>query len=353
MEEDAGKSIHDGGGGTRVDLNRAGVPLIEIVSEPELRSAEEAGAYLRALHAILRYVGASDADLEKGHFRCDANVSLRRPGAPLGTRTELKNLNSFRAVEGAVRAEIRRQRGILEGGGRVQQATLRFDAESERIAVMRLKENADDYRYFPDPDLVVLTLDEARVEKVKAGLPELPEARRARFVAEYGLSEYDARLLVASRSLSAFYEAAARAHGNAKTIANWVLRDVLAALKEDGLEPEDARLAPEGLAELVRLVDAGRVTPGSARALLPELVASGGDPAALVRQRGLEAVSDDGALGPLIAAVLAEQPAAVATFRGGDEKALHFLIGQVMRKTQGKADARRVRELLLAGLGAD
>jgi len=352
MEEDAGKSIHDGGGDTRIDLNRAGVPLIEIVSEPDLRSAEEAGAYLRALHAILRYVGASDGDLEKGHFRCDANVSLRRPGAPLGTRTELKNLNSFRAVEGALRAEIRRQRGLLEGGGRIQQATLRFDLESERITVMRVKENADDYRYFPDPDLVALVVDEARIAKVKAALPELPEARRARFAAEYGLPEYEARLLVASRPLAAFFEAAARAHGTPKTIANWVLRDVLSALKEGGLEIEAAQLAPGGLAALARLVDEGGVTPGSARALLPELLARGGDPVALVRERGLEAVSDAGALGPVVAAVLAEQPAAVASFRGGDEKALHFLMGQVMRKTKGKADARRVRELLLAQLGS-
>ena len=352
MEEDAGKSIHDEGGDTRIDLNRAGVPLIEIVSEPDLRSAEEAGAYLRALHAILRYVGASDGDLEKGHFRCDANVSLRRPGAPLGTRTELKNLNSFRAVEGALRGEIRRQRGLLEGGGRIQQATLRFDLESERITVMRVKENADDYRYFPDPDLVALVVDEARIAKVKAALPELPEARRARFAAEYGLPEYEARLLVASRPLAAFFEAAARAHGTPKTIANWVLRDVLSALKEGGLEIEAAQLAPEGLAALARLVEEGRVTPASARALLPELLARGGDPVALVRERGLEAVSDAGALGPVVSAVLAEQPAAVASFRGGDEKALHFLMGQVMRKTKGQADARRVRELLLAQLGS-
>jgi aspartyl-tRNA(Asn)/glutamyl-tRNA(Gln) amidotransferase subunit B len=352
MEEDAGKSIHEGGrGGTRVDLNRAGVPLIEIVSEPDLRSAEEAGAYLRALQAILRYVAASDADLEKGHFRCDANVSLRRPGEPLGTRTETKNLNSFRAVEGAVRSEIRRQSALLAEGGRVQQATLRFDLESERISVMRLKENADDYRYFPDPDLVPLVLDEARIERVRAALPELPEARCARFAAEYGLPASDARLLTASRSLADFFEAAARAHGAPRTIANWVLRDVLGGLRERGLEPPAAKLAPEALAALVRLVDEGRVTPANARSLLPELLERGGDPGALVRERGLEAVSDAGALEPVVAEVLAEQPAAVATFRGGDEKALHFLMGQVMRKTQGKADAKRVRELLLARLG--
>ena len=353
MEEDAGKSIHDGAlrDGTRIDLNRAGVPLIEIVSEPELRSAEEAGAYLRALHAILRAVGASDADLEKGHFRCDANVSVRRPGEPMGTRTETKNLNSFRAVEGAVRGEIARQSELLEGGGRVRQATLRYDLATERITVMRLKENADDYRYFPDPDLVPLDLAPERVEAVRRALPELPEARRGRLAAAYGLAEADARLLVASRALADFFEAAARAGGTPRILANWLLRDVTAALREAGRELEDSALRPEALAALARLVEDGRLTPASARGLLPELLASGGDVAALVRERGLEAVSDAGLLEGVVAEVLAEQPKAIESFRAGDEKALHFLMGQVMRKTKGKADAKRVRELLVARLG--
>jgi aspartyl-tRNA(Asn)/glutamyl-tRNA(Gln) amidotransferase subunit B len=216
---------------------------------------------------------------------------------------------------------------------------------------MRVKENADDYRYFPDPDLVPLVIEEARIERVRAALPELPEARRARFAAEYGLSPYDARLLTATRALADFFEAAARAHGTPKTIANWVLRDVLGALRERGGEIEAAGLRPEALAALARLVDEGRVTPASARALLPELIERGGDPSALVRERGLEAVSDAGALEPLIAEVIAEQASAVATYRGGDEKALHFLMGQVMRKTKGKADPKRVRELLVARLG--
>jgi aspartyl-tRNA(Asn)/glutamyl-tRNA(Gln) amidotransferase subunit B len=353
MEEDAGKSIHDAGGrdGTRVDLNRAGVPLIEIVSEPDLRSAEEAGAYLRALHAILRYVGASDADLEKGHFRCDANVSIRRAGEPFGTRTELKNLNSFRVVEAAVRAEAARQRDVLENGGKIQQATLRFDAESERITVMRLKENADDYRYFPDPDLIPLAIEEARIDAIRDALPELPEVRRARFAEAYELPAYEARLLTASRALADFFEAAAAAHGAPKTVANWLLRDVLGALRERGAEIDATALTPAAFAALLRLADAGTVTPANARALIPELLERGGDPAALIRERGLEALSGASALDPVIDAVLAEQPAAVATYRGGDEKALHFLMGQVMRKTKGKADAKSVRELLLARLG--
>jgi aspartyl-tRNA(Asn)/glutamyl-tRNA(Gln) amidotransferase subunit B len=336
-----------------VDLNRAGVPLIEVVSEPDLRSAEEAGAYLRALHAILRAVGASDADLEKGHFRCDANVSLRRPGDPLGTRTELKNLNSFRAVEGAVRAEIARQRASLERGEAVRQATLRYDAETERIQVMRVKENADDYRYFPDPDLVPLELAATRVEAVRGALPELPEALRGRLAADHGLAEADARQLAASRPLADLFEAAVRLHPAPRTVAAWLLRDVAAALRESGRELEDAALRPEALAALARLVDAGRLTPASARGLLPDLLAGGADVEALVRERGLEAVSDAGVLDAVVAEVIEEQPKAAATFRSGDEKALHFLMGQVMRKTKGKADAKRVRELLVARLGGD
>jgi aspartyl-tRNA(Asn)/glutamyl-tRNA(Gln) amidotransferase subunit B len=354
MEEDAGKSIHEGDGpqGSRIDLNRAGVPLIEIVSEPDLRSAEEAGAYLRALHAILRAVGASDADLEKGHFRCDANVSVREPGAPLGTRTELKNLNSFRAVEGAVRGEIARQEALLARGGRVQQATLRYDLAADRISVMRIKENADDYRYFPDPDLVPLALAPDAVDAVRAALPELPEARRARLASEHGLSDAEVRQLVSSRGLADFFEAAVKAGAAPRSAAAWLLRDVAAALRESGVELEGSALRPETLAELARLVDSGRVTPANARSLLPELLRAGGGVAALVAARGLEALSDAGELEAVVEAVIAEQPKAVATVRAGDPKALDFLMGQVMRKTKGKADAKRVRELLLARLGS-
>jgi aspartyl-tRNA(Asn)/glutamyl-tRNA(Gln) amidotransferase subunit B len=348
MEEDAGKSLHEAGDPeTQVDLNRAGVPLVEIVSEPDLRSAEEAGAYLRKLRQLLRWVEASDADMEKGQLRCDANVSLRRRGETrLGTRTEIKNLNSFRFVEAAIRAESARQADVLEGGGRIQQATLGFDAERTRLFVMRLKENADDYRYFPDPDLVPLRLPEERIEKIRAALPELPDAREQRFAAELGLAAADARTLVSSRALADWFEAAARAHGSPKVVANWVLRDVLAALRERDAEIESLALAPEGFAALRRLVDEGRVTAKSARSLLPELLFAGGDPAALVRERGLEAVSDAGALEAAVAEVLGANPKAVASFQAGDEKSLNFLMGQVMRRTGGKADPARVRELL-------
>ncbi|MDH3685062.1 MAG: Asp-tRNA(Asn)/Glu-tRNA(Gln) amidotransferase subunit GatB [Myxococcales bacterium] len=351
MEEDAGKSIHDdalaGPDVTLIDFNRTSVPLVEIVSEPDLRTPEEVGAYLRSLREILRYVGASDVDMEKGQFRCDVNVSVRRSGdTALGTRREMKNVNSFRAAENGARAEIARQIEELEDGGEIQQSTLRYDVESGRLTTMRLKENADDYRYFPDPDLVPVLLDDARIEEIRGSLPELPDARRERVSEQYGLSDYDARLLTASRPLADFFEETVRLHGDAKTVANWISRDVLAALKEEGSELEESALEPPMLAGLLRLVDESRVTARSARELIPDLVREGGDPEAIVRERGLEAVSDSGELEALADAALEENPRAVASFHDGDGKSLNFLMGQVMKKTGGKADARAVRSLL-------
>jgi aspartyl-tRNA(Asn)/glutamyl-tRNA(Gln) amidotransferase subunit B len=355
MEEDAGKSIHDAavaGAATHVDLNRAGVPLLEIVSEPELRSPAEAAAYLRTLRAIVRYVDVSDADMEKGHFRCDANLSLRPKGASeLGTRTELKNLNSFRFVEEALEAEIERQAEILDEGGAVQQATMAYDPGSRSTRVLRLKENADDYRYFPDPDLVPLRISAEQIDAARASLPELADEKRRRFEQQHGLSAYDARLLTESRALADFFEAAVAAHGTAKPVANWILRDVLQALGEQEREIEDARLTPEALAALIRLVDEGRTNAKSARGLVPELVAEGGDPEALVRERGLEAVSDSGVLEAAVDEVLAAHPDNVEKFRAGEQKVVNFLMGQVMKKTQGKADPGAVREILLQRLG--
>jgi len=347
MEEDAGKSIHDAATETHVDLNRTSVPLIEIVSEPDMRSPEEAGAYLRTLRAILRYIESSDADLEKGQFRCDANVSLRPKGASeLGTRTEIKNINSFRFVEDAIRAEIDRQAAILDDGGAIAQATLGYDAEADRLFVMRVKENADDYRYFPDPDLIPLVVGQERIEEIRAALPELPDQKRLRFESEYGLTTQEARLLSASRALADFFEAAARAHGTAKSVANWVLRDLLAALKEREIEIEEAAIAPEALARLIGMVDQGRVTAKSARDLIGELTERGGDPEALVRERGLEAVSDAGLLESVADEVIADNPDVARAYAGGDKKVVNFLMGQVMKKTQGKADPGQVREIL-------
>ncbi len=351
MEEDAGKSIHDAasgaGNGSLVDLNRAGVPLLEIVSEPDLRSPEEARAYLRSLRSLLRYIEVSEADMEKGQFRCDANISLRTAGAPrLGTRTELKNLNSFRFVEGALRAEIERQAGILDAGGTVQQATLAYDPASRRTRVLRLKENADDYRYFPDPDLVPLVFDDEKVESVRANLPELPAQKLARFEQQYELSEYDARLLTANRSLADFFEASVVEYGQPKPVANWILRDLLQLLNTRDVDIEALALTPALLAQLIRLVDAGRVTARHARELFPELAERGGDPAVLIRERGLEAVSDGGLLERTADEVIAAHPDSVERYKNGEEKLLNFLMGQVMQRTQGKANPQAIRELL-------
>jgi aspartyl-tRNA(Asn)/glutamyl-tRNA(Gln) amidotransferase subunit B len=335
-----------------VDLNRAGVPLLEIVSEPDMRSPAEAVAYLRALRSLLRYVDASDADMERGNFRCDANVSLRLHGADeLGTRAELKNLNSFRFIEAALEAEIRRQAEILDGSGKVVQSTLAFDPNSGRTRVLRLKENADDYRYFPDPDLVPLVIPEERIEAVRAALPELADARAARFAREHGLGEDDARLLCESRALAELFETAAARHGEAGEIAKWIRRDVLRQLGDQGLALEDSALTAEALADLVHLVQSGVTTPQSARSLLPELLRQGGDPARLVRERGLEAVSDTGPIEAAVDAVLAENPDHVARLRGGEEKVRNFLIGQVMKRMGGKADPGAVRGVLAGRLG--
>jgi len=351
MEEDAGKSIHDdsvaGSDATLVDLNRAGVPLIEIVSEPDLRSSEEAGAYLRTLRSILRYIDVSDADMEKGNFRCDANVSLRPRGCEtFGTRTELKNLNSFRFVEAAILAEVRRQTDLLAAGAAVQQATMAYDTAADRTRVLRLKEDAHDYRYFPDPDLIPLVLDEGEIRALRESLPELADEKCARFQSQYGLSEYDALLLSASRALGDFFEAAVAKHGTAKTVANWMQRDVLKMLGELELEIDESRLSPEAFAELLALVDAGKITAKSAQGLVPELVREGGDPAQLVAERGLEAVSDVGVLAAAVDAVLADHPENVEKYRAGEAKVLNFLMGQVMRRTKGKADPNAVRALL-------
>jgi len=359
LEEDAGKSIHDDavtrGKGTHVDLNRSGVPLLEIVSEPELRSSAEAGAYLRTLRSILRYIGVSEADMEKGQFRCDANVSLRPVGTkPFGTRTELKNINSFRFVEAAIDAEIERQAELLDDGESVIQATMAFDTERQRTRVLRVKENADDYRYFPDPDLVPIVISTDEVERVRATMPELPDVKRTRFVGDYGLGEYDARLLTESRAVADFYERVVELCGETseKAVANWILRDLLQALKEREWELEEASITPEALASLLGLVAEDRLTAKSARELFGTLVEEGGDPEALMRARGVEAVSDLGAIEAAAQEAIDANPKAVESYRAGDEKSLNFLMGQVMKKTQGKANPSTVRKFLAQKLNS-
>jgi aspartyl-tRNA(Asn)/glutamyl-tRNA(Gln) amidotransferase subunit B len=352
LEEDAGKSIHDvvgaGNDDSCIDLNRAGVPLLEIVSEPDLRTPQEATAYLRALRSILRYLGVSDADMEKGQFRCDANISIREWGAPeFGTRTEIKNLNSFSSVEDAIEAEAIRQVELIEDGGAVVQATMAYDPERNRTSVMRLKENSDDYRYFPDPDLIPLRIDPAKIEAIRAELPELPEEKRARFVEDYSLSEYDAGVLTASRSLADFFEETARICGAPKAASNWITRDVLREIKERECALSEIALTPKMLGELIRLVEEGRLTARSASELFPDLVANGGDPEAMMAERGLEAVSDRGAIDEFVEAVISANAEVVQQVVDGDDKPLNFLMGQVMKASQGKAEPGQVRSALI------
>lgn len=355
LEEDAGKSIHDtavaGSHDSQLDYNRAGVPLLEIVSEPDLRSAAEAGAYLRVLRQMLRDLQVSEADMEKGQFRCDANVSIRPRGeSEFGTRTELKNINSFRFVEEAIDAEIERQAELIDAGGAVQQATMAYDPGTGRTRVLRLKEDANDYRYFPDPDLIPLSIAPEQIEAVRATLPELAPARQARFEQEHGLSAGEAQQLVELRSLADLFESTLAVYSNARQLANWLLRDVLQTIKERECDLEETRLTPEALGGLLAMVDAGRVTARSARGLIPELVERGGDPEVLVRERDLEAVSDTGALEGIVDEVIAANAAIADKIRGGDEKPLNALMGQVMKKTQGKADPSEVRAILASRL---
>jgi aspartyl-tRNA(Asn)/glutamyl-tRNA(Gln) amidotransferase subunit B len=284
-------------------------------------------------------------------LRCDVNISLRPKGArELGTRTELKNLNSFRFVEEALGAEIERQAEILDEGGRVEQATLAYDPNTRRTRVLRVKENADDYRYFPDPDLVPLQISPEQIERVRAGLPELAEQKRARFERDYGLSAYDAGLLTQGRALADFFEDAVAVYGQAKPVANWMLRDLLRALGEQEREIDEAAITPEALASLIRLVDEGRTSPKSARGLVAELVERGGDPEVLVRERGLAAVSDAYVLEAVVDEVLAASSQDVERYRAGEKKVVNFLMGQVMKRTQGRADPGAVREILLRKL---
>ena len=351
MEEDAGKLIHDdaitGGGVSHVDLNRAGVPLIEIVSEPEIRSAEEAGAYLRGLRSILRYLDVSDADMEKGNFRCDANVSVRRRGAPeFGTKVELKSLNSFKFVEHALAYEIERQIEVLEEGGTILQETRLWDEKANKTRSMRTKEHAHDYRYFSDPDLVPLRLDPAWIDALRRELPELPHERRQRYQRELELPAYDAQVLTEDRDVAAFFEETVRFYPHPKTVSNWVMRSVLAVLSEGDRDLAELPLTPAHLAALLELLDQGKVTAASAREIFQEMAISGTQPAEIMRARGLEAVSDSGELETLVREVLNANPSQLEKYRGGEEKLFNFFVGQVMKRTRGKANPSVVREVL-------
>jgi aspartyl-tRNA(Asn)/glutamyl-tRNA(Gln) amidotransferase subunit B len=345
LEQDAGKSLHDQHPSlTYVDLNRAGVALMEIVSEPDLRSAEEAGIYLRKLRSILRHLGTCDGNMEEGSLRCDCNVSVRRPGEPLGTRCEIKNLNSIRFVVQAIEYEARRQIEILEEGGRIAQETRLFDSGRGVTRPMRSKEEAHDYRYFPDPDLVPLVLDPAWVEKIRATLPELPDAKKARFIAQYGLSDYDAEVLAAERASADFFEAAAMER-DAKAAANWIMGDLFGALNRKGIGIEAAPITAEQLGALIDLVADGTISGRIAKEVFAEMVETGADPQAIVEQKGLRQLSDAGAIEAAIDRVLAAHPAQAAQY-ATTPKVLGFFVGQVMKATGGKANPALVNAIL-------
>ena len=346
LEQDAGKSLHDQHPNlTYVDLNRAGIGLMEIVSEPDLRSAEEAGLYLRKLRSILRYLGTCDGNMEEGSLRCDANVSVRRPGEPYGTRCEIKNLNSVRYVMQAIDYEARRQIESIEDGGRVEQQTRLFDVGRGITRPMRSKEEAHDYRYFPDPDLVPLVLDRDWVERLRADLPELPHAKEARFVGELGLSPDDAAVLVADQATARFFEEVA--HGrDAKVAANWVTGDLFAVLNRLGVGIEASPVSPARLGALIDLVADGTISGRLAKDVFAEMVATGADPTAIIDQKGWRQVTDATAIGAAVDAVLARETDKVAQYRAGRDKLYGFFVGQIMRATQGKANPALVNELL-------
>ncbi|MEC4677627.1 MAG: Asp-tRNA(Asn)/Glu-tRNA(Gln) amidotransferase subunit GatB [Nitrospirota bacterium] len=348
MEEDAGKNIHDGiEEGSLVDLNRAGVPLLEIVSEPEISSGEEAVAYLKALRAILIYAGVSDADMEKGNFRCDANISIRPVGSSkLGTRSEIKNMNSFRFVQKAIAYEILRQEEILEEGGRVIQETRLWNEKKGMTFPMRSKEQAHDYRYFPEPDLVPINIDEAWITRVKNALPELPDAKRKRFIETYELPDYDATILVSSQALADFFEEAVSVYPKAKIVSNWVMGDLLRELNQENKGIAEAPIKAKQLAAMLQLIEDGTISGKIAKIVFEEMVKTGKDAAQIIEEKGLTQVSDEGALGEIVDTVIAANPKEVEAYRGGKKKLMGFFIGQMMRQTGGKANPGKVNVLL-------
>ncbi len=352
MEEDAGKLVHgdlpgmeDGSG---VDLNRACTPLLEVVSEPDLRSSDEAVAYLKQLHQIVTWLGICDGNMEEGSFRCDANVSVMPVGSETyGTRAEIKNVNSFKFVRQAIEYEIQRQIDLIEDGGTVVQETRLFDPNSGKTRSMRSKEEAHDYRYFPDPDLVPLVISEQWVERSRRELPELPEQRRLRFVAELGLPEYDAEVLTANRALAEYFEAGVAAHGNAKVVANWTMGEITRALNDSGASIQNCPVSPLQLAELLKLIDGGTISTKIAKTVFDEMWSSGKAPRVIVEEKGLLQVSDSAEIEAIIDQIMAANAGQVEEYRGGKEKVFGFFVGQVMKASKGKANPAVVNELLL------
>ncbi len=353
LEEDAGKSLHeDFHNLTGIDLNRAGTPLLEIVSEPDLRSAREAVAYMKKIHALVRYLGICDGNMQEGSLRCDANVSVRRRGeARFGTRAEIKNLNSFRFIERAIDYEIERQIDLIEGGGVVRQETRLYDPERHETRPLRGKEEANDYRYFPDPDLLPLVLDEDFIAAVRRDLPELPDDKRNRFTSEYGLSAYDAGVLTATREMADYFEAAVvAAKSDAKLVANWVMGDFSAALNKFNVEVANTPVSAVMLGGMVQRIVDGTITGKIAKELFEAMWAGEGDADAIIEKRGLRQMNDSSALEALVERVMADNPAQVAQYRAGKDKLMGFFVGQVMKFSQGKANPGQLNEILLRKL---
>jgi len=350
MEEDAGKSMHEGlDAVSHIDLNRSGVPLMEIVSEPDMRSADEAIAYLKQLHQVIRFLGVSGADMEKGQFRCDANISVRRPGEPFGTRTEMKNMNSFRFIKQAIEFEVNRQIEIIEDGGAVVQESRLWDSVNNESRSMRSKEEAHDYRYFPEPDLPPLRISQQHVDAIKAGMPELPGQLRQRFETEYGLSPYDADVLTQTRESAAWYESLVAAHpADPKRCANWMINELLGRLNEAGKDLSDSPVSALRLAGLLERLGDNTISGKAAKDVLDAMMESDDDADAIIEARGLKQVSDTGAIDAIIAEVMAANPAQVEGYRGGKDKLLGFFVGQVMKASRGKANPGMVNQRLKA-----
>ena len=354
LEEDAGKSVHEGFDQyTGIDLNRAGTPLLEIVSEPDLRSAKEAVAYMRKMHTLVRYLGISDGNMQEGSFRCDANVSVRPRGSDkLGTRTELKNLNSFRFIEKAINYEVERQIDLLEDGGEVVQETRLYDADKDETRSMRSKEEANDYRYFPDPDLLPVEIGDDFIESARARLPELPDAKQARLVSEFSLKEADAEILALSRAAADYFEAAVAAFGkDPQLTANWIIGELTGALNRDGLDIQDSKVSAEQLAELLARIADNTISGKIAKDVFEAMWQGEGSADEVIEARGLKQITDSSAIEAIVAEVIAANPSQVEEYRAGKDKLMGFFVGQVMQKTRGKANPGQVNQVLRQKLG--
>ena len=352
IEEDAGKLNHDEfGRGCYVDLNRAGVPLIEIVSEPDLRGPEEADAYLRKIKSILEYIEVSDCKMQEGSLRADVNVSIRKMGdTKLGTRTEMKNMNSFRAIQNAVNYEIERQIGVVEAGGKVEQETLRWDELQGKTFSMRDKEDAQDYRYFPEPDLALIKISDEYIEEIRKSLPELPESRKVRYIEEYKLPEYDANILTSSKYFSNLFEGALAKCGNAKAVSNWIMSDIMGILNAEEIEPDKIPFTAEDLGELISLIDKGTISTSIAKKVLPEMFETSEKPSKIIEKNGWVQISDEGAIKEVVKKVLEANPQSIADYKAGKDRALGYLVGQAMKETKGKANPGMLNKMFLEEL---